>query len=147
MPPIRERELIKPPVGHLLVLFIAVPVVELALLIEIGQHQGHRRANAGATHHTEQLPAQMELHHRTHVTKSGSCFCAGPEAISVAGVTQVTVADAVGLPQPYVSDVTRQRYRTTTAENARKFADSTSVAPSRIPFPPFRRSGGCPGRC
>ena len=61
------------------------------------------------------------------------------EAISVAGVTQVTVADAVGLPQPYVSDVARQRYRTTTAENARKFADSTSVAPSRIPFPPFRR--------
>ena len=50
------------------------------------------------------------------------------EAISVAGVT---VADAVGLPQPYVSDVARQRYRTTTAENARKFADSTSVAPSR----------------
>ena len=31
------------------------------------------------------------------------------EAISVAGVTQVTVADAVGLPQPYVSDVARQR--------------------------------------
>ena len=61
------------------------------------------------------------------------------EAISVAGVTQVTVADAVGLPQPNVSDVARQRYRTTTAENARKFADSTSVAPSRIPFPPFRR--------
>ena len=57
----------------------------------------------------------------------------------MAGVTQVTVADAVGLPQPNVSDVARQRYRTTTAENARKFADSTSVAPSRIPFPPFRR--------
>ena len=40
MPPIRERELTKPPVGHLLVLFIAVPVVELALLIEIGQRVG-----------------------------------------------------------------------------------------------------------
>ena len=40
MPPIRERELIKSPVGHLLVLFIAVPVVELALLIEIGQRVG-----------------------------------------------------------------------------------------------------------
>ena len=25
-----------------------------------------------ATHHTEQLPPQMELHHRTHVTKNGS---------------------------------------------------------------------------
>ena len=40
MPPIRERELIKPPVGYFLVLFIAVPVVELALLIEIGQRVG-----------------------------------------------------------------------------------------------------------
>ena len=30
------------------------------------------------------------------------------KAISVAGVTQVTVADAVGLPQPYASDVVRQ---------------------------------------
>ena len=29
------------------------------------------------------------------------------KAISLAGVTQVTVADAVGLPQPYVSDVAR----------------------------------------
>ena len=29
------------------------------------------------------------------------------KAISVAGVTQVTVADAVGLPQPYVSNVAR----------------------------------------
>ena len=53
------------------------------------------------------------------------------KAISVAGVTQVTVADAVGLPQPYVSDVARQRYRTITVENARKFADY-SLAPSRI---------------
>ena len=35
-------------------------------------------AHGGATHHPEQLPAQMELHHRTHVTKNGSYFCAGP---------------------------------------------------------------------
>ena len=33
----------------------------------------------GATHHTEQLPPQMELHHRTHVTKNGSYFCSGPK--------------------------------------------------------------------
>ena len=42
------------------------------------RRQGHRRADAGATHHTEQLPPQMELHHRTHVTKNGSYFCSGP---------------------------------------------------------------------
>ena len=40
MPPIREREAHQTPVGYLLVLFIAVPVVELALLIEIGQRVG-----------------------------------------------------------------------------------------------------------
>ena len=34
------------------------------------RRQGHRRADAGVTHHTRQLPAQMELHHRTHVTKT-----------------------------------------------------------------------------
>ena len=44
------------------------------------------------------------------------------KAIALAGVTQVTVADALGLPQPYVSDVARQRYKTITVENARKFA-------------------------
>ena len=60
------------------------------------------------------------------------------KAISVAGVTQVTVADAVGLPQPYVSDVARQRYRTTTVENARKFADYFGCSIADL-FPPFRR--------
>lgn len=44
------------------------------------------------------------------------------KAIALAGVTQMTVAKSVGLPQPYVSDVARQRYRTITVENARKFA-------------------------
>ena len=44
------------------------------------------------------------------------------KAISLAAVTQVTVAKALGLPQPYVSDVARRRYRTITVENARKFA-------------------------
>ena len=43
-------------------------------------------------------------------------------AMSLAGVTQKTVARAVGLPQPYVSDVVRGRYRTITLRNARKFA-------------------------
>ena len=45
------------------------------------------------------------------------------KAISLARVTQVTIAEAVGLPQPYVSDVARQRYRTITVQNARKFAN------------------------
>ena len=44
------------------------------------------------------------------------------KAIALAGVTQVAVGEALGLPQPYVSDVARQRYRTITVENARKFA-------------------------
>ena len=36
----------------------------------------------------------------------------------------MTIAEAVGLPQPYVSDVVaRQRYRTITVQNARKFAN------------------------
>ena len=44
------------------------------------------------------------------------------KAIALAGVTQVTVAEALGLPQAYISDVARQRYKTITVENARKFA-------------------------
>ena len=44
------------------------------------------------------------------------------KAIDLASVTQVTVAEALGLPQPYVSDVARRRYKTITVENARKFA-------------------------
>ena len=44
------------------------------------------------------------------------------KAISLAGVTQTVLAAAVGLTQPYVSDVARRRYQTITVENARKFA-------------------------
>ena len=36
------------------------------------RRQGHRRPNARAAHHTEQRHAQVELHHRTHVTKTES---------------------------------------------------------------------------
>ena len=43
-------------------------------------------------------------------------------AIELADVTQAEVAAAVQLPQPYVSDVARRRYRTITVENAHKFA-------------------------
>ena len=58
--------------------------------------------------------------------------------ISVAGVTQVTVGDAVGLPQPYVSDVARQGYRTIAVENARKFANYFGGSIADL-FPPSRR--------
>ena len=43
-------------------------------------------------------------------------------AMALLGVSQATVARAVGVPQPYVSDVARARYRTITLSNARKFA-------------------------
>ena len=43
-------------------------------------------------------------------------------AIELARVTQIEVAQATRLPQPYVSDVARNRYRTITVENASKFA-------------------------
>ena len=43
-------------------------------------------------------------------------------AISLAGVTQVTVAEAIGVTQAYVSDVARQRYSTITVASARKFS-------------------------
>ena len=42
-------------------------------------------------------------------------------AISLAGVTQSTVAEAIGVTQAYVSDVARARYSTITVESARKF--------------------------
>ena len=44
-------------------------------------------------------------------------------AMGLTRVTQTTLADAIGLSQPYVSDVIRGRYKTITVANARKFAD------------------------
>lgn len=44
-------------------------------------------------------------------------------ALELAEVTQLDVAAATGLPQPYISDVARNRYQTITVDNARKFAD------------------------
>jgi predicted XRE-type DNA-binding protein len=44
-------------------------------------------------------------------------------AIELAETTQVDVAEATGLPQPYISDVARNRYQTITVDNARKFAE------------------------
>lgn len=60
------------------------------------------------------------------------------KAISLAGVTQVTVAQALGLPQPYVSDVARRRYRTITVENAGKFARFFGCSIDDL-FPPADR--------
>ncbi len=42
-------------------------------------------------------------------------------AISLAGVTQVTIAEAIGVTQAYVSDIARERYSTITVASARKF--------------------------
>lgn len=44
-------------------------------------------------------------------------------AIRLLDVTQAEVAEGADLPQQYVSDVARNRYRTITVENAQKFAD------------------------
>lgn len=44
-------------------------------------------------------------------------------AIELAHVTQLEIAAATGLPQPYISDVARNRYTTITVENAHKFAE------------------------
>jgi transcriptional regulator with XRE-family HTH domain len=44
-------------------------------------------------------------------------------AFELAEVTQNTVAAATGLPQPYISDVARNRYQTITVDNAYKFAE------------------------
>lgn len=44
-------------------------------------------------------------------------------AIELAEVTQLDVSAATALPQPYISDVARNRYETITVDNARKFAD------------------------
>ena len=44
------------------------------------------------------------------------------KAISLARVTQLTIAKALGLSPPYVNDVAHQRHRTITLKNARKFA-------------------------
>ena len=61
-------------------------------------------------------------------------------AISLAGVTQVTVAEAIGVTQAYVSDVARQRYSTITVASARKFARFFGCSIDDL-FPP-RDEGG-----
>ena len=43
-------------------------------------------------------------------------------AMSLMRVSQATVGRAVGMPQPYISDVVRGRYRTITLVNALRFA-------------------------
>ena len=64
------------------------------------------------------------------------------KAMALTGVTQVTVAKALGLTQPYVSDVARGRYRTITVENARKFASYFGCCIEDLfPLPPPRTVG------
>ena len=61
---------------------------------------------------TERQLAVLRASPRTHRVAT---------AISLAGVTQVTVAAAIGVTQAYVSDVARQRYSTITVASARQF--------------------------
>lgn len=44
-------------------------------------------------------------------------------AIEISGDTQAVIAEATGMPQPYISDVARNRYETITVDNAHKFAE------------------------
>jgi plasmid maintenance system antidote protein VapI len=44
------------------------------------------------------------------------------KAIELAGVTQRTVARALDVPESYVSDLVRQRYKAITVPNAHKIA-------------------------
>lgn len=60
-------------------------------------------------------------------------------AIELSGLTQALVAKATGLPQPYVSDVARNRYQTITVENARRFAEFFGVS-IEILFPPSKEA-------
>lgn len=60
------------------------------------------------------------------------------KAMALAGVTQATVARALGLAQPYISDVARGRYRTITVDNARKFARYFGCSIEDL-FPPSDR--------
>ena len=42
--------------------------------------------------------------------------------MALTGITQTTLAAEIGLSQAYISNVVRQRHRTITVENGRKFA-------------------------
>ncbi len=60
------------------------------------------------------------------------------QAMALAEVKQIAVAAATGLPQPYISDVVRGRYKTITVENAHKLAEFFGCAIEDL-FP--RRDG------
>lgn len=57
------------------------------------------------------------------------------KAMVIAGLTQAELADALGLAQPYISDVVRGRHSTITVENAHKFADYFGCSIKEL-FPP-----------
>ena len=48
------------------------------------------------------------------------------KAIELAGVTQRTVARALDVPESYVSDLVRQRYKAITVPNAHRYLSSRS---------------------
>ena len=64
-------------------------------------------------------------------------------AIFLAGVTQLTVAEAIAVTQAYVSDVARRRYSTITVASARKFARFFGCSIDPL-FAPRDERGDCP---
>ncbi len=62
-------------------------------------------------------------------------------AISLARVTQVRVAAAIGVTQAYVSDVACERHRTITVENAHRFANYFGCRIDDL-FPPPEEEAG-----
>jgi len=68
--------------------------------------------------------AASPSHGRNNLTVLRSATDSGrvAKAISLAGVTRVTLAKSLGMSHNYVCDAVRGRYRTITVENAAKFA-------------------------
>jgi transcriptional regulator with XRE-family HTH domain len=63
--------------------------------------------------------AQLRRLKQTHVGASGNRVGA---ALELAEMTQAMLAEAIGVTQPYVSDVIRGRHATITLDNASRFS-------------------------
>lgn len=79
--------------------------------------------------------ARLKPHHIRELREAHGQDNRVAKAIELADVTQLEIAAETGLPQPYVSDVARNRYQTITVENAHKFADFFGCSIEDL-FPP-----------
>tara|TARA_R100001143_G_C3306653_1_gene108176 strand:- start:283 stop:537 length:255 start_codon:yes stop_codon:yes gene_type:complete len=66
--------------------------------------------------------ATLTSHHVSTLRREPTDANRVGKAIELAGVTQRTVARAIDVPESYVSDLVRQRYRGITVLNAHKVA-------------------------